>query len=112
MNRQNVKQRKSVSDADYLKKLAEKLREFRAERKKATELLQKQQESQMKDEQFVRRIMRQIQRKGYPCTLLVLPTPRACEKIEIPEPQQLGQATVPGPPTGPRFLKWCASEKP
>jgi hypothetical protein len=111
MNRQNVKQRKSISDADYLKKLSEKLREFQAERTKATELLQRQQESQVKDERFVRKVMRQIQRAGNPCALLVLPTPRACEKIEIPEPQEVAQATVPGPPTGPRFLKWCVSEK-
>jgi hypothetical protein len=103
-----TKPRKSLSDPDYVKRLFDKLREVRSERRKAIELLQRQQESQTKDERFVRNAIRQLQKMDIGWTMLIPPTLRACEKSQgEPEPEEVTQATLPRPPV-PAFLLWCA----
>jgi hypothetical protein len=103
-----IKPRKSLSDPDYVKRLFERLREIRSERRKALELLRRQREAQIKDERFVRNAIRQIQKMDIGWTMLIPPTLRACERSEEePEPEEVTQATLPRP-SGPAFLKWCA----
>jgi hypothetical protein len=110
LNRQIVKQRKSLTDWDYIRKLNERLKEVRSERQKAVELLQRQKEGQVGDERFVRKMIKQMQRAGSTCGMMIPPPMRACERVEVPQPEEGMRATLPGPPTAPRFLKWCASE--
>jgi hypothetical protein len=105
-----MKPRKTLSDADYIKRLFERMREVRTERRKAIELLQRQREAQVKDERFVRNAIRQLQKMEAGSALLLPPTPRACDRSEPPpEPDEVTEATLPRPP-GPAFLKWCAKQ--
>jgi predicted secreted protein len=109
INRNLAKTRKALGDVDYLKKLYEKLKEMQGERQKAQELLQRQQEAQIRDERFVRNAMRTVSKNAQDAaSMLIMPAPRAAEKVdEIAPPQELRAATVPAPPTSPSFLKWC-----
>jgi hypothetical protein len=113
--RAQLKPRKSLSDGDYIKRLFERLRDVQSERRKAIELLQRQEEAQVRDERFVRDAVKQCQKNGAPGErdsplwgLMLPPAPRACERSEgPPPPPELTQALLPLAPS-PVFLKWCA----
>jgi hypothetical protein len=111
-NRTLMKQRKAMSDVEYLKRLSEKLREIQAERQRAVKLLHRQEESQVRDERFVRKAIKQVQKVNSLWGLLMAPPPRACERSVVPPLEAMTHATLPGPPTAPRFLKWCAKQSP
>jgi hypothetical protein len=107
INRNLIKTQKALGDVEYLKELYEKLKEMQVERQKALELLQRQQEAQIRDERFVRNAMRTVAKNVQDAAaMLMMPVPRAGYPAdEIAPLQELRAATVPAPPTSPSFLK-------